>query len=300
MEPVAVFVHVHYLDVWEDLAKVLAERMDVPFRLIVTSSLSGEEIVAPATPHLVEMIVITTENRGRDIRPFLIAYGSVGGYSIGLKLHTKRSTHLFAGDVWRAEILDSLLPREQGVTAIRRRMEQVPHIGLVAPRGLFLSIGEWMLDNLEGVARLAETLSLNANRRVIAKGHFPAGSMFWFRRQALEDFSAPELLTMFEEETGQVDGTTAHAVERMFAFSAERRGFVAMPMDTLFEARPDMSDAALRRLSRSRRAEVSRTLYPFAIHRFVHRYAPFLFSLYRQVPKTFRDRLRKRFGEPRY
>ncbi|MCB8839404.1 rhamnan synthesis F family protein [Aurantimonas sp. VKM B-3413] len=287
-------MHVHYLDVWEDLAKTLAERMNVPFRLIITSSLPSEVIARPVTPYLVEMIMIPTDNRGRDIRPFLLAYGRVEDYAIGLKLHTKRSTHLDRGENWRAEMIESLLP-PQGVVAIKQAMEQIPRIGLIAPQGLFLSIREWMLDNRKGIERTARALSLKADYRSIANGYFSAGSMFWFRREALVAFSAPPLLAMFEAEEGQFDGTTAHAIERLFAFAAEHRGFVALPMDILLQAQADMSEADLRQLSRSRRTVVSRALYPLAIHRVVRRYAPFLFSVYRQVPKPLRTFLRERF-----
>ena len=53
----------------------------------------------------------------------------------------------------------------------------------------------------------------------IDKTFFPAGDMFWFRGRAIKpivdmDLSAQE----FEIEQGQVDGTLAHAIERMFPY----------------------------------------------------------------------------------
>ena len=45
------------------------------------------------------------------------------------------------------------------------------------------------------------------------------GSMFWFRPQSLStllDFDF--LIEEFPEETGQTDGTLAHAIERSFLF----------------------------------------------------------------------------------
>ena len=299
-EPISIFVHVHYLDVWADLAKLLDERVDVPFRLVITSSFPKDRLARVVTPYLVETILIPTQNRGRDIRPFLIAYDRVGGYTIGLKLHTKRSTHLANGDKWRADMLDSLLPPELGVVGIREAMMQVSRIGLVAPQGLFLSMKEWMLDNRKGLKRVAKILSLPTDRQLIRDGYFAAGSMFWFRREALVDIRTFSLLEMFEEEKGQVDGTIAHAIERLFAYAAEQRGFVALPMDTLLQARSNMSEEALRYLSRSRRFGVSMMFWrPSRVHHFVGSYAPFLYAVYRQLPKRFRERLRDRLIGPR-
>lgn len=46
-------------------------------------------------------------------------------------------------------------------------------------------------------------------------GQFASGSMFWARLQALRPLLDAHLLpSMFDIETGQVDGTLAHAIER--------------------------------------------------------------------------------------
>ena len=54
---------------------------------------------------------------------------------------------------------------------------------------------------------------------------FPVSSMFWARTDAIRElFSISDLLD-FANECGQVDGTMAHAVERIFDLLAEKNGY---------------------------------------------------------------------------
>jgi hypothetical protein len=50
--------------------------------------------------------------------------------------------------------------------------------------------------------------------------------MFWCRPQALKPLLDLELdLDEFERENGQMDGTLAHAIERLFLFTVEKAGY---------------------------------------------------------------------------
>jgi lipopolysaccharide biosynthesis protein len=103
-------------------------------------------------------------------------------------------------------------------------MKLEPSLGLVAPRGaLTAARGDAMVNNRTGLKRLAARVP---GLREDAVRQFPAGSMFWFRRAALEPLFAAELASAdFEPEMGQIDGALAHAVERSFCAVVEAAAY---------------------------------------------------------------------------
>jgi lipopolysaccharide biosynthesis protein len=61
-----------------------------------------------------------------------------------------------------------------------------------------------------------ETLGSRLNLKIDYKLGFCAASMFWFKPHALSSLLDLKLKPAdFEPETGQVDGTTSHAIERL-------------------------------------------------------------------------------------
>ena len=55
---------------------------------------------------------------------------------------------------------------------------------------------------------------------------FPNGSMFWFRPAAMRFLIDKDIKShYFEEEKQQIDGTLAHAIERLFGVIVKESGF---------------------------------------------------------------------------
>lgn len=235
--PVVLFVHAHYPDLWAEMAGRIAARMDRPFRLLVTTDRPQEAIPRPDSPFLADWQVLAVENRGRDILPFLRALAVAGEFEYGLKLHTKRSPQRPDGAAWRAALIDSLLPPE-GPGGILDRLEALPSVGLVAPARFALSVEPWVLQNRAGMERLMGRLGADLCAADMEGAYFAAGSMFWFRRHALEPLADPGLPDLFEPEQGQLDGTAAHAMERLFPVIAKRQGQASMAVDALLQAAP--------------------------------------------------------------
>ena len=54
---------------------------------------------------------------------------------------------------------------------------------------------------------------------------FPVGNMFWDRVDAILPFFTNIQMSDFPKERGQVDGTIAHAIERLWVYVAEYNGY---------------------------------------------------------------------------
>ncbi|MFL9903777.1 glycoside hydrolase family 99-like domain-containing protein [Paraburkholderia fungorum] len=173
--------------------------------------------------------LLPVENIGRDIRPFLIAYGEVAkrGYHYCCKLHTKRSLHRVDGDTWRSSLLGCLAGAESCGSKVIDYFSKNKEVGLLAPKGSItdLSVPEIHAGNLSWLDAILGKIgedSLIGNYNV----HFPSGSMFWFKVDALQTLLDLKLENeSFELETGQLDGTLAHTIERLFGVFASKKGY---------------------------------------------------------------------------
>jgi lipopolysaccharide biosynthesis protein len=172
--------------------------------------------------HSFELLAL--ENRGRDIRPFLRVLPKVFAerHDYILKLHTKISNHRDDGDLWRRELLAGIAdPAELAwiIESLGRR----PDVGIIGPSDHILDMNGYWGSNEATVRKLAERMGIG--QIVPDPNVFVAGSMFVARREALSALLSLDLSDdEFEVESGQRDGTLAHAVERALTFSAAVRG----------------------------------------------------------------------------
>jgi len=211
----AAHIHVHYEDVWREIAGQLGQ-ISLEIDLIVTLSYRG-----PETLHLRDQIqrahpnteVHILENRGRDILPFvtLINLGAFDGYRAVCKLHTKRSLHRVDGDRWRRRLLEGILRRD--TSKLLRRFLDDPNLAIWVSDGQLLQGSKWWGGNKGRVNALLRRIELKPNSN---HPYFPSGSMYWIKPFTIGMIRSLDLEPDdFEEESGQLDGTTAHAVERV-------------------------------------------------------------------------------------
>ncbi len=218
-------IHAWYPDVFDELLQAL-QRSGLAWRIVVTTSPERrDEIERIARARGLQAEVHAFANHGRDILPFLHVAGRLldEGEDLVLKLHTKRSTHRADGEQWRNELVARLLAPDRAA-AIAQAFAAEPGLGLVAPEGHVQPLHFYWGANERNVRVLLSRLGIAQPN--LEHDTFIAGSMFWARLPALRPLLDGHLQpSQFEAEAGQVDGTLAHAIERVFALAAREAGF---------------------------------------------------------------------------
>lgn len=220
-----VVIHAWYLDVLDEILQALSA-VECEFRLVITTSPDRVAAVCQALTRAgIVAEVVESENRGRDILPFLRVANQLldEGEQFVLKLHTKQSLHRHDGQAWRQELVGSLLSPVR-LPRILEAFATEPALGLVAPEGHIQPLDYYWGANEGNVRYLAARTGIDPPD--ITHDRFIAGSMFWARLDALRPILDAHLDEWeFEPEQGQVDGTFAHALERMFILAVRHAGY---------------------------------------------------------------------------
>lgn len=223
--PLAVVLHLHYPDLWDELQRYLAQlgnEFDLFVSLCRDTDEGVEEQILTEYP---DADVRYFENRGRDVGPFMefLRDECLSSYELVCKIHTKKSPHRSDGDRWRGTLLQHLLGAPEIIREIRDVFEREPEVGLLGPADQQDRRKESWGSNRERMYELARDLGIGEEEVEI---DFFAGSMFWFRPAAFEMLAGLDLrVEDFEEEHGQLDGTLHHALERMFPLAVRAAGY---------------------------------------------------------------------------
>ncbi len=220
IESIAIIVHAFYGEILKEMLEYLSPHSKISCKLFVTSPQEKvHEISEILKNYPINSEFLVTENRGRDVLPFLktsrIAIDQ--GFNLILKLHTKKSDHRMTGSIWRKEIFDSLLPGK-AMERIVSYYNSNPNIGILGPAGHIVPMNLYYGANAKGIGYLCRQLGVDTHE--LENMFFVAGSMFYSRKEALLpllELNLPD--TIFEFEAGQLDGTMAHAYERAFSIS---------------------------------------------------------------------------------
>ncbi len=218
----AIVVHVYYPEIWNQIATRLAV-LELEFDLIITLpdmnkyDALAEKIVSGTFPNA---HIVRTPNIGRDIFPFvhLAQSGFLSQYKAVCKLHTKKSPHLSNGDDWRAKLVNGLLP-ELSTKQMLKFFLKAKKYSVLVPDPFYYHGNDSWGKNKSTTEKLLSTNIIACNGTPL---HFPAGSMYWCKPEMIDALNGLNLTpNAFENETGQLDGTTAHAVERIIGYLAD-------------------------------------------------------------------------------
>jgi lipopolysaccharide biosynthesis protein/SAM-dependent methyltransferase len=226
---VAVHLHLFYDEMLEEIAGRLAN-IPCHFDLYVSVP-EGRDCGSTATrlqahlPRVGQLIVEQVPNRGRDLAPLIVQFGKrLSQYSIVGHFHTKKSPHNEVLSKWGEELLDHLLG------AVGSSGGRVAHLfallqsraKLIYPEGrtgILKDETGWADDREIARAVLERYTSLSIEQFPYVE--FPEGAMFWARSACLHEFlNLPLSFDNFPEEPIAVDGTLAHALERLILILA--------------------------------------------------------------------------------
>lgn len=220
-----VVLHAWHLDVMPEILSLLRDS-GVSWRALVTGPREHRDPVRHLLEsHGLDGEFISVENRGRDILPFVQVAGRLldQGVDVVLKLHTKRSLHRSDGDSWRNELLQDLLTGDRASKTLRAFREQ-DDLGIVGPAGHLLPVRDFLGGNRRLVTWASSLIGIPS--AIVEEALFVSGSMFWVRLNALRPLLDARLYPSdFEPEHGQIDGTLAHALERLMGACALDAGF---------------------------------------------------------------------------
>ena len=227
---IGIVFHIYYEDIVEE---ILSEYLD-PIRdkadvLVTTTESVSLETIERLKDRLPNLHISTSENRGRDIRPFLRIYPFIfeKHYEICCKIHTKKSIYRVDGESLRRRALDSLLKCNVDETV--QKFSQDEDLGIIVPPDAFLYLSEnsgWYDNNRPW---LDELLTRMGEIDQVGKYQFdfPAGSMYWFRVASLTKLLDRQFIDLdeFEPEAGQLDGALQHSVERIISLLVRKAGY---------------------------------------------------------------------------
>ena len=267
-------IHVFYPELLPELLEGL-HSIPVPFDVIITNASETKLEVDEASigGEIRRVRVLQVENRGRDILPMISVVNAelLARYELVLKLHTKKSewresheTLSGNGTEWRESFLDQLLGSPQQVKQILGAFAANPGIGLLTASESLVGAEHW-----GGNRDLLNELLLRLEIRAPQTLKFAAGSMYWVRGFVLQGLFALEMSPEdFEDEAGQIDGTTAHAVERAIGALAEEAGFVLAETTRLDELNGLTPTLNWRRYLPDTEVIPEARLYPFYLPQF--------------------------------
>ena len=229
---VAVALHLHYIDLWPEIENLIGG-WGAPLTLFVTLTAERPELADAIAARFPGARVRVVDNRGRDVRPFLLWLedNAFDGYDLVCKIHGKRSLgggrYPAFGDLMRRALFLDLIAADAQVQRIAAMFAADPDLGVVGPRRYRpVSTAAAPRDVLGPNRPTVEALARRIGLPVAGpEFDFFEGSMFWARPAALAPLAALRLSREFPAEAGRIEGALEHALERLFSHAARAAGF---------------------------------------------------------------------------
>ena len=230
---IVIIIHLYYPDTADEILQYIENKEMVDYFVTMPNHIDPE-VIHKFCRSKCNTYITLMQNKGRDILPFITILNKVSalGYELLLKIHSKKSLHIKGGESLRLTLLNELLGRISSVD-ITKYFENDPKLGFITPKNSILSLSnpDYLENNQKHLLGLLNKIGCGS---LPLSFDFIAGSMFWARVHALQPILQLDLNeTDFEEELGQLDGTMAHAVERLFLILSKQSGYTFATLDKL-------------------------------------------------------------------
>jgi hypothetical protein len=221
-------IHCFYTDIAIEIFQLIMPRSELFFLLITTDT---NEKAKTLEDHLrtnsFEFEVRVCPNIGRDIGPMLVEGREyIDQFPYFIHLHTKKSPHSSLLSGWLEYLLNALIGCPETIDSSLALLESDPNLGILyAPHysDLVNQSINWGYNHSNATTLLHR---LGIKLASLAPLDFPSSSMFWARSDAIAPlFRLGLTYKEFDEELGQVDGTLAHALERLLFIVSEAEGY---------------------------------------------------------------------------
>ena len=229
----AIILHLYYLDMWPYFVDKLKYIMGTnEYDLIVNIPHYKNKEASSAQKNILadfsDAVVLLTPNQGRDVLSFLKIGKALrdNGYDYILKLHSKKSPQRQDGKDWSDEIITSLVAKDEEKLKQIEKAFTDTNAAIIGPSGSYVPLTTYYNDNQPKVHwLLSELFNKEVADEVNAHNDqygFFAGTMFWVRLSAISGvFDLPLTANNFPAESAQLDGTVAHALERVLCVIPE-------------------------------------------------------------------------------
>lgn len=228
---IAVHLHLYYIDMQDYFIEKL-NNIGTEFTLFISVSkkvdvdsikVKFENSIENAANVIVEKV----QNRGRDIAPLIITFGSrLLSFDYICHIHTKKQSSYVDNRLWCDEIVDTLLGSKSKTNQNLNLLYNSARFVYNEPNASIpLDRGGWTANYIIAKEIIERFTKYNIDD--FPSIYFPQGSMFWARAEVLKEFlSLPLKYHDFPKEPIPEDGTIAHALERLFLiFVSKYKGF---------------------------------------------------------------------------
>lgn len=227
----AVHLHLYYEEQLDEILGRLKNLQSVDYDLFVTMTCENKEISAKLKAFNPNVKIITVENRGYDVGPFIefLHHIDLNDYDYVLKLHTKGKhsknyTHLnnmrFDNALWGKVLWDALLASPHRVQKDMDTLQK-PNIGMLASKYCINKEERNYKKLLTQINQKLEAIGLNKTD----KPEFVAGSMFYAKAKLLKPLLKLNLNDFALTDAKVKEGTLAHVMERVIGEIIKEQGY---------------------------------------------------------------------------